>query len=56
MQAVLEELGFSVNLFLGRVIYNQDIHPGLTHRITLVEIDGNHYIADVGFGPLGPHS
>ena len=54
LQAILEELGFSVNLYLGRVIYNQDIHPGLTHRITLVEIDGNHYIADVGFGPLGP--
>ena len=54
LQAVLEELGFSVNLYLGRVIYNQDIHPGLTHRITLVEIDGNRYIADVGFGPFGP--
>lgn len=54
LQAMFEELGFSVNLYLGRVIYNQDIHPGLTHRITLVEIDGNRYIADVGFGPLGP--
>lgn len=54
LQAVLEELGFSVSLYLGRVIYNQDIHPGLTHRITLVEIDGKRYIADVGFGPLGP--
>ena len=51
---ILEELGFSVSLYLARVIYNQDIHPGLTHRITLVEIDGNRYVADVGFGPLGP--
>ena len=51
---LLEELGFSVKLYLGRVIYNQDIHPGLTHRITLVEIDGSRYIVDVGFGPLGP--
>jgi len=54
LQAMLEELGFSVTLYLGRVIYNQDIHPGLTHRITLVEVDGNRYVADVGFGPQGP--
>jgi N-hydroxyarylamine O-acetyltransferase len=51
---MLQELGFEVSLYLGRVIYNQDIHPGLTHRITLVKIDGDRYIADVGFGPLGP--
>ena len=54
MYAMLRELGFTVSLYLGRVIYNQDLHPGLTHRITLVEIDGNRYIVDVGFGPLGP--
>ena len=51
---VLKELGFSVNLYLARVIYNQEIHPGLTHRITLVKLDGKRYIVDVGFGPLGP--
>lgn len=51
---MLQELGYEVCLYLGRVIYNQDIHPGLTHRITLVEIGGDRYIADVGFGPLGP--
>lgn len=51
---MLQELGFEVGLYLGRVIYNQNIHPGLTHRITLVIIDGKRYIADVGFGPLGP--
>lgn len=51
---VLKELGFSIVIYLARVIYNQDIHPGLTHRITLVEIKGKRYIADVGFGPQGP--
>ena len=51
---MLQELGYEVSLYLGRVIYNQDIHPGLTHRITLVKIDDDRYIADVGFGPLGP--
>ena len=54
LYAMLQELGFDVSLYLARVIYDQDIHPPLTHRITLVEIDGNRYIADVGFGPLGP--
>ncbi len=51
---VLKELGFSISLYLGRVIYNEDVHPGLTHRITLVDIGKNRYVADVGFGPLGP--
>jgi len=51
---VLEELGFAVKLYLCRVIYNEDIHPGLTHRITLVEIDDQRYVVDVGFGPHGP--
>jgi N-hydroxyarylamine O-acetyltransferase len=51
---VLQELGFSVRVQLARVIHNQDIHPGLTHRVSLVELDGGRYIADVGFGPLGP--
>ena len=55
MYQALGELGFTVRLYLARVIYNQDIHPGLTHRITLAEIDGSHYVVDVGFGPLGPY-
>lgn len=52
--SVLEELGFNVTLYLARVIHNRDVHPGLTHRISLVEIDGKRYVADVGFGPQGP--
>ncbi len=54
LHAVLGELGFPVELYLGRVIYNQDTHPGLTHRITLVETGGKRYVADAGFGPMGP--
>jgi N-hydroxyarylamine O-acetyltransferase len=54
MFGLLEDLGYSVELYLGRVIYNEDIHPGLTHRITRVGIGGSQYIVDVGFGPLGP--
>lgn len=55
MYEVLRELGFTVRFYLARVIYNKDIHPGLTHRITLVEINGSQYVVDVGFGPLGPY-
>lgn len=51
---MLTELGYDVHLKLARVIHNRDIHPGLTHRVTLVEIDGHRCIVDVGFGPLGP--
>jgi len=51
---MLEALGFEVTLCLARVIYNRDIHPGLTHRVTLVHLDGERYLVDVGFGPLGP--
>lgn len=54
LYGVLEELGFSPKLYLARVIYNQDIHPGLTHRITMVEYQGQQFVLDVGFGPLGP--
>lgn len=54
MFAMLKELGFKVELYLGRVIYNQDIHPPLTHRITLVDLGEDRYVIDVGFGPLGP--
>lgn len=51
---VLEELGYSVTLTLARVIHDQDTHPGLTHRFTMVDLDGRRYVADVGFGSLGP--
>lgn len=51
---ILRELGFEVELYLGRVIYNQDTHPALTHRISLLSWQGQRYLVDVGFGPLGP--
>lgn len=51
---VLEELGFSPKLYLARVIYNQDTHPGLTHRISMIEYEEQQYVMDVGFGPTGP--
>ena len=54
MFEILQELGFSVELYLARVIYNKTTHPALTHRITLTQIAGKKYVVDVGFGALGP--
>jgi N-hydroxyarylamine O-acetyltransferase len=54
MFGVLDELGFAPEMYLARVIYNEDVHPGLTHRVTLIEQDGEKYLLDVGFGPDGP--
>ena len=51
---VLLELGYDVHVQLARVIYNRDYLPGLTHRVTRVVLDDRTYVADVGFGPLGP--
>lgn len=51
---ILEELGFSPKLYLGRVIHNKDTHPGLTHRMSMIEYDDQPYVLDVGFGFLGP--
>ena len=51
---VLLDLGYDVHVQLARVIYNRDYLPGLTHRVTRVVLDDRTYVADVGFGPLGP--
>ena len=51
---VLKELGFSPELYLARVIFNKDIHPGLTHRISVIQHEGQRYVLDGGFGYQGP--
>ncbi len=53
---VLAELGFDVQLLLARVIFSGIAHPGLTHRLTLVNLAEDRYIADVGFGPMVPRA
>ena len=54
LYGILENLGFSPKLYLARVIHNQDIHPGLTHRISIVKYEEQEFVLDVGFGPHGP--
>lgn len=54
LHAVLDDLGFVTRIQLARVIHNRTDLPGLTHRVVLVDIDETTFVADVGFGPLGP--
>lgn len=51
MHDVLKSLGFNVRCLIARVVNNQDIDAPRTHRITLLEWDGDNYLVDVGFGP-----
>ncbi len=53
---VLEELGFDVTALAGRVVWNAPPGPARprTHRVTRVELDGESWIADVGFGSAIP--
>ena len=54
MHDVLQSLGFAVRILVARVVNNQDIDTPRTHRITLLEQDGDKYIVDVGFGAMCP--
>jgi N-hydroxyarylamine O-acetyltransferase len=51
---VLEELCFSPRLCMARVILDKTEPTGLTHRLTLVDLEGERYLVDGGFGPWGP--
>ena len=52
-ERVLRELGFNVRSLLGRVVLsNPPALPPRTHRLLLVELEEEKWIADVGFGGL----
>jgi len=54
---VLKALGFQVTALGGRVVWNQPPGtplPGRTHRVTRVDLDGESWLADVGFGSAIP--
>ncbi|MGR6874511.1 arylamine N-acetyltransferase family protein [Pseudomonas sp. HK3] len=50
---VLSELNFDVKLLMAKVVYNRDIDVARTHRITLLNLAGDDYIIDAGFGHFG---
>src|SRR5690554_6892757 len=51
---VLRELGFSLSGLSARVLWNQppDLVRPRTHMLLLVEIGGEPFLADVGFGAM----
>lgn len=50
-ERALKEIGFNVRSVLGRVVLaNPPQMPPRTHRLLLVELAGERWIADVGFG------
>lgn len=51
---ILRSLGFDVRILVARVVNGQDIDTPRTHRITLLELDGDQYIVDAGFGAMSP--
>lgn len=50
---VLTELGFKCRANLARVHRNRPEPGGRTHQINLVEVDGQTWVCDVGFGGSG---
>lgn len=50
---VLTELGFNCRANLARVHRNRPEPGGRTHQINLVELDGQTWVCDVGFGGSG---
>nr|WP_318381767.1 N-hydroxyarylamine O-acetyltransferase [uncultured Enterobacter sp.] len=51
LERALREVGFTVRSLLARVVVsNPPEMPPRTHRLLLVEMDGEPWIADVGFG------
>ncbi len=54
MYELLRQLGFDVTMVLARVLHDPAAHPPLTHRFTMVAVDGERYLVDVGFGASGP--
>lgn len=48
--SLLEALGFTVWAAAARVLWNKDYFPPLSHRFSIVELDGKQLLCDVGFG------
>ena len=49
-QKLLEDIGFSCTCHIGRIGHGQRFHYPISHRVTVVELAGERYFCDVGFG------
>ncbi len=54
MYEVLKELGFNVTHYLARVVNNTNIMKAQTHRFTLLTLNDEKYLIDVGIGFRSP--
>ena len=48
---MLQQLGFDVRLLLAKVVYKRDVDVARTHPVSLISLNGDDYLFDVGFGP-----
>lgn len=51
---VLKDKGYDVHRYLGRVVYGGGNDVPRTHQISIVNLAGEKFVADVGFGPYTP--
>ena len=49
-QKLLESIGFSCSCHIGRIGHGQKFKYPISHRVTVVEIAGERWFCDVGFG------
>jgi len=50
----LAESGYDTQRSLGRVVYGGSSNVGRTHQCSIVTIDSEKFLVDVGFGPYTP--
>ena len=48
--AIIEALGYECVPLAGRLLFGSDVAHGMGHRTTVVTIDGEQYLCDVGYG------
>lgn len=48
--SILEALGYDCYALSGRILFGTDTATPLGHRITIITIDGEQYLCDVGYG------
>ena len=54
-QKLLEDIGFFCSCHIGRIGHGQTFKYPISHRVTVVQIAGERYFCDVGFGgPVPP--
>ncbi|MCL2137203.1 MAG: arylamine N-acetyltransferase [Coriobacteriia bacterium] len=50
LQAILEGLGYECYPLSGRLLFGRTVFGPMSHRTTVVTIDGKRYLCDVGYG------